>query len=187
MVRLARAAFDPGRGLIGLREQPAAFGFADGLDDGGGQLDVGPRDHADLLGQVVAGLGAVGPAAGVDKRGLADEDLIAGVQVGLRDLHVVDEGAVGAADVHEHEPGPHLAKLGMPARHLGVMQTDAAGGVSADGQHRLGQIELLALVGPLDDEQTRHSRSRGRLGHEHSPKRHRSGEGGRRLGSQTPV
>ena len=61
--QVGQGVFEPGRRLIRLLENPAAFGFADGLDDGRRQLDVSPRDHADLVGQVPGRLRPIGPAA----------------------------------------------------------------------------------------------------------------------------
>src|SRR5206468_597678 len=84
--------------LLGVGEDAAALGLADGLDDGAGQLDVLTGDQADLLGQVVAG-GGVGAAAGEVEQALADLDLVARLQGSVGDGGVVDEGAVGAADV----------------------------------------------------------------------------------------
>ncbi len=40
----------------------------------------------------------------------------------------------------------------MAARHLGVVQADAAGRVPPDDDDRLGELELLALVGTFDHE-----------------------------------
>ena len=53
------------------------------------------------------------------------------------------------------------AKLGMAARDFGIVQANPVGGIAADAHDRLGQLELLALVGALDDDQTRHARSFG--------------------------
>ena len=180
--QVGQGVLEPGRGLIGPGEDAAAFGLADGLDDGRGQLDVGPRDHADLAGQVVDGLGGVGPAGTEDEHRLADDDLIAGLQRGLLDLLVVDEGAVGAADVDEHIVAVGQAKLGMAARHLGVVQANLVGRVPADADDRLGQLELLAFVGALDDEHTRHVP--GGLGRHGIPS---CGQQSRMLGNDSPL
>ena len=44
----------------------------------------------------------------------------------------------------------------MAARHLGIVQANQVGGVAADADHRLGQLELLAFIGSLDDQHSRH-------------------------------
>ena len=46
--------------LLRLGEDAAAFGLADGLDDGRRQLHVVAGDHADALGQVAVALAGVG-------------------------------------------------------------------------------------------------------------------------------
>jgi hypothetical protein len=44
----------------------------------------------------------------------------------------------------------------MFAGCLGVVQADAAGRVAADAVDGLRQVELLALVGTLDEDHSRH-------------------------------
>src|SRR5205823_11445436 len=87
-----------GADLLGVGEDAAALALGDGLDDGAGQLDVLAGDQADLLGEVAGGR-HVAAAAGDDEQGLADLHLVAGLDGGFGDVFVVDEGAVGAADV----------------------------------------------------------------------------------------
>src|SRR5262249_16471496 len=66
-------------------------------------------------------------------------------------------GAVGAAAVHEGVAAVvEQAEFGVAARHLGVVQAHVVSSLAADTDVRAGQLELLALVGALDDQQTRH-------------------------------
>ena len=62
--------------VIRLGEDPAAFRFADGLDDGRRHFHVAARDHADAFGQVAALGGAVAPSKTIDESRLPDEDLV---------------------------------------------------------------------------------------------------------------
>ena len=116
-------------------------------DDSSG---VVPGDHADAVGQV-AGRRTVAAAEAVDQDGLADLDLVAGLEQGVLDRLAVDEGAVGAAAVVDAVAAAvqGQAELGVPAGNLGVVQADGVGGVAADAEDRPGQVELLALVDPL--------------------------------------
>src|SRR5262249_45361423 len=84
--------------FFGVGEDAAALALADALDDGAGQLNVLARDQTDLLGKVAAA-GVVSPSAGEDEHALADLNLIARLQSGVIDRGVIDEGAVGAADI----------------------------------------------------------------------------------------
>ena len=96
------------------------------------------------------------PAGAEDEERLADLDLVAGLQGGVRDGLVVDEGAVGAADVDEVVAAVDEAELGVPARHLGVVRRMLLPESRPTLCTGCGQLELLALVGALDDDQARH-------------------------------
>ena len=77
MPRLARAVSQPrALDLLGLGEDAAALGLADGLDDGRRQLHVLAGDQADRLGQVARRPG-VAAAGAEDEDGLADLDVVA--------------------------------------------------------------------------------------------------------------
>src|SRR5262245_44221115 len=87
--QVGERGFDPGRGLIGSRENAAAFRLADSLDDRAGQLHVAAGDEADLVGESGAGI-AVWAAGAVNERGLADDDVVAGLEGRFLDALVVD-------------------------------------------------------------------------------------------------
>src|SRR5262249_28501956 len=84
--------------LVGPGEQPAALRLTDGLNDGAVQLQFVARDQADLLGQFAGGSSGL-PAGGVDEQRLTDLHLVAGLEQDVLDRLIVDEAAVGAADV----------------------------------------------------------------------------------------
>src|SRR5262249_2074087 len=136
--------------LLRLGEDAAALRLADRLDDGRRQLQVVAGDHADAGGQVAGR--RLGPGGAVDPDWLADLDVVAGLQEDVLDRLVVDEGAVGAADVDEAVTLGGLAELGVAAGDLGVVQPDAVAGVAADAELRVGQVELFAFIGALDDD-----------------------------------
>src|SRR5205823_13720294 len=85
--------------LLGAGQDAAALGLADGLDDGAGQLQVLAGDQADAVGQVAGAAGLLAGAGAVDQDALADADVVARLEEDVADGLVVDEGAVGAADV----------------------------------------------------------------------------------------
>jgi hypothetical protein len=114
-------------------------------------------DQADALGEVAGVARRLGAAGAVDEGGLADLDVVAGLEGGFADALVVDEGAVSAADVGEGVVAAvGLAELGVAARDLGVVQTDGVAGLAAHAEAQAAQLELFPLVGAFDHEQARH-------------------------------
>src|SRR5262249_4814050 len=104
---------------------------------------------------------AAGAAGAVDEDALADADLVARLEDDVLDRLVVDEGAVGAADVEEAVAAAiDLTELGVPPRDFGVVQADRVAGLPAGGEDGAHQVELLALVGAFDHNQTRHDSPR---------------------------
>ena len=74
--------------LFGVGEDTAALGFADGLDDGRRQMEILTCNEADMVGKVAARRRLPVPltrAGGIDEKGLADLDLVAGLE-----QHVAD-------------------------------------------------------------------------------------------------
>src|SRR5205823_13304260 len=69
---------------------------------------------------------------------------------------IVDIRAVGAAFVEKGVAAVGLAKLGVPARDFGVVQADAIGAVATERHGDVAQLELLALIGAFDHEQSGH-------------------------------
>jgi hypothetical protein len=69
----------------------------------------------------------------------------------------VNKGAVGATDVEQAVAIGSAYQLSVAARYLSVMQADTVGGIPAGPQSIAGQLELLAFVGTLDDDQARHN------------------------------
>src|SRR5581483_912096 len=98
--------------LSRLREDAASLGLADGLDDGGGHLNVLARDQVDLPGQV-AGAGRETGASAKEEHALADRDLVARLQQDVLDRLAVDEGAVGAAAVHQADAVGRAAEFSV--------------------------------------------------------------------------
>src|SRR5262249_43827212 len=69
---------------------------------------------------------------------------------------VVDEGAVGAADVADVVAAAVaglLVEFGVAGRDLGGVEAGGVGGGAGDAQGGGGQPGLLAPVGALDDDQ----------------------------------
>ena len=75
---------------------------------------------------------------------VAEAELVAVAQLLLGDPHAVDPGAVGGAEVDEHEAVAPRADLGVVAAHVGVDQGDVALGQAADGHGVLPQHEAVA-------------------------------------------
>ena len=110
-----------------------------------------PRDHADPVGEVA--FARCASAAGTENQdALPDLDVVAGLENGLFDRQVVDEAAVGAADVHQPIAALHPTDLSVPARDFGVVEADGLAGVAADADYGTGQLDLLALVRTFDDD-----------------------------------
>ena len=82
-----------------------------------------------------------------NEKGLADLDLIARLQQHVADGLVVDEGAVGAAAVEEAIALGRADKLGVAARHFGIVQPDAIGAV-ASGPGVLARSARIACLHP---------------------------------------
>src|SRR6185437_1640486 len=146
--------------LFGMGEDSAAFGFADGLNDGRGQLQILPRDKANVIGEIAAYRrfpNAFAHAGGIDEKRLADLHLIARMQQHIADGLIVDEGAVGAAAIDDAIAVGGAHELGMAARHFGVLQLDAIGAIASSADMLAGQLELLAFIHTLDDDQPRQS------------------------------
>ena len=158
MVRLARAFLSQGEAALSgwarMRlpsVSPIVLMMAD-------DISTSPRVIMLIRSARSCGLrGRFAAADAVDQRRLADLNLIAGVASGASLTSVVvDEGAVGAADVHEvnsrRRPGE--------TRRAGARPRCRAGesGWTDRGRCRRGfsQLELLAFVGAFDHQQTRH-------------------------------
>src|SRR5262249_5205931 len=141
--------------LLRVGQDAAALALLYALDDGTGQLDILPSDEIDLLGKIAGS--RTGAAAAADNQDrLADLDLIAGRERNLGDGLIVDEGAVGAADVAQEIAFSVSVldnQLGMAAGDFGIVEADAVNGIPAYADRGAGQLELLALVGTLDDDQ----------------------------------
>ena len=114
-------------------------------------------------GEVVGG-GSFAAIECVDENGLADLDVVAGLKENVANRLVVDERAVGAAEVANAVAVGGADELGVATRHLGVGQADRAGGVAAGGRGVGAERELSPLVGPLDDDQSWHGTSLGPAG-----------------------
>ncbi len=156
---VGQSVFEPrSLNLFGIGEDATAFGFADGLDDGRGQLQVLPRDEADVIGEIAAHRrfpDAFARAGGIHKKSLADLHLIARLQQHVADGLVVDEGAVGAAAINDAIALGRAHELGMAARYLGVLQLDTIGAIASRADVLASQIELLAFIHAFDDNQPR--------------------------------
>ncbi len=148
---LQPGAFD----LFGIGENPAALGFADGLDDGAGKLHVLARYEADAVSEI-AGRGRLTTIERVDENRLADLNVVAWLEQDVADGLVVDEGAVGAADVAEAEAVRGADEFRVLPRGFGIGEADLAGRIAAGRKYVGGERELSALIGPLDDDQAWH-------------------------------
>src|SRR5262249_40613407 len=154
--QVGQADAQPGRvGQGGPGQDAAGLGLADRLDDGAGALQVLLGQQPDLVGEVDRRR-PVGPAGAVDQDGLADLDVVAGLEQDLLHRLGVDVGAVGAADVDQAVALVGEAQLGVAARDLGVVQVDGIALAAADAEGGAGQLELLPFVNAFDDDQTRH-------------------------------
>jgi hypothetical protein len=113
---------------------------------------------------------------------LADTDSIPPAQVGLLDLAVVEERAVGALQVGDAKPVPDAANLRVAARDLAVVEPDQVARLAADGG-RAGEpaeVVLHARVRALDDEKRCHGPAASGEGGEKSPRFPDCGTGSRR-------
>src|SRR5690606_36756247 len=88
----------------------------------------------------------------VDEHALADADQVARPQQYVLDRLVVDEAAVGAADIAEPVAFGSEHELRVTARGLGVVEFQAVGGIAAGPNHLPGQLELLPFIDTLDDD-----------------------------------
>src|SRR5439155_20634673 len=90
--------------------------------------------------------------------GLPDLELIARLEDGVADRPAIDVDAVGTVAIDEPVASAveAEAEFGVPAGDFGGVQSDRVSGVAADTERRPGQLELPALVGAFDHEQTRH-------------------------------
>src|SRR5438132_4887156 len=68
-----------------------------------------------------------------------------------------------AADDVEAVSVVNLPKLSVPSINLGVVEPEHVAGVSTQTERLTGELELFALVGALDHDQTRHGTPRVRL------------------------
>ena len=95
--------------------------------------------------------------AGVGEDGAAHPNPVTADQLGTLDLAVVDERAVGTFEVAYHEQLADAAYLGVPPRHLVVLQADCVAGLAADAHRPLDvrQVVAGAAVPSLDDKQRR--------------------------------
>ena len=81
-----------------------------------------------------------------DEKRLTDADVIARFERGALDAFIIDERAVGAAEVVDLIAPIDEKKLRMAARNFGVVQADAIGRIAADADDGVAQIELPAFV-----------------------------------------
>src|SRR5262249_2773918 len=136
-------------------------------------FEVLTGDEVDAVGEV-GGRRRFAVVGAVDEEALADLYLVAGVEEYVTDGLVVDEGAVGAAEVEQAVAVGGAAQLGVAARDFGVGQGDAVGGAAAEVVGGVAQLELPAFVGTLGHDQARQSspwlrlRSGGAKKHPHS-------------------
>ncbi len=92
-------------------------------------------------------------------------NLVAAGQFFLLDALVIDEGAVGAAQVDQQERIAGAADFRMAAGDLGVVQLDGIARVASQVQSAsLGvQFKTDALITALDDEERCHGKNPGEL------------------------
>ena len=74
----------------------------------------------------------------------------------LVDLLLVDERAIGTGQVDQAKLSFGLDHLGVPPRHLDVVQADGIGGLAADADDGGVQFKAFSLIASLNHEQTRH-------------------------------
>ena len=109
------------------------------------------------MGQLAGVGGGVGLAGAEDEHGLPDGDLIAGGQRDIVNALAVDKRTIGAAEVGDKETVGAAPHLGMPARDLGVMETNAVRRIPPDREDRFGDFKLLAFVSAFDDQEPGHA------------------------------
>ena len=93
--------------------------------------------------------------AGEEHHRAADLHLIAAGKFLLLNPLIVDERAVGTAEVRKKKSVAVAAQLGMPARHFGVVKLDRIAGLAAKRKRHAMAIQLKAgsLVTTLNHEQ----------------------------------
>ena len=138
--------------VVGPGQNPAALGVANRADDLRRQTGVRPGDHADAVGQI-AGRGAIAGSQRINQDGLADLDLIAGMEQGVLDGRAVDEDAVGAAAVMDAITAAveSEAEFGVPAGNFGIVEMNGVRRIPADAEDGARQSELSAFVNSLND------------------------------------
>ena len=112
---VGQGAAQPGRVLLRLHEDAAAFASADRADDRRGQLHIGARDKVDLVRQRFGFDHGLAGTGAENQHGLPDGDMIARPQFEIADFLVVDEDAVDAADIDQAKAVVDAADLRMPA------------------------------------------------------------------------
>jgi hypothetical protein len=143
--------------LVRSGEDAAPLVLGHRLDDGRRDLVLLRGDQANLVGDLGRCRWSFGAGGAEDQDRLSEGDVVARPEGGFLDRLGVDECAVGAADVAEPKDAVVGHDFGVLARDFGVVQDDAIGPVATNGQGLpSGQLELLALIGTLDDDQARH-------------------------------
>ena len=146
-----------GGGAGGAGEDLAAAVGGNGANDGGGEVGLGAAgEELDALGEFVARPVAPG---GEHQDRLADGDGVAAAKIGHLHRLAVEQCAVAATQIDELEAAAGGGtQFEVAAGNLGVVQGDGVRGVPADRDRVAGQVELLPLVHPANDDQSGHSR-----------------------------
>ena len=95
------------------------------------------------------------------KGNAADADAVAAGEFGPLHAAVVEERAVGTLQVAHQEGLAHPADLGVPPRHLVVLELDEIARIATDAQRPFVVREIVtgAAIAALDDVKRRHGRS----------------------------
>ena len=100
-------------------------------------------------------VGRLAPAGEEDEAGLADRHAVAVRERVLAHRAPVDEGAVEAVEVGEHEALARAPDRAVAAREQRVREPHAVRGVAPDGQRLRAQLEGRALQRPRDEDDSR--------------------------------